>query len=93
MKRFIDMELDKWKGSKNRESLIFRGASQVGKTYSVESFGKRSFSDSLTLNFELNRDLIIERVAKIYELEPFISIETVGENRGRDPQGKVTRTI
>lgn len=57
MKRFVDTELNKWKDSKNRKPLIIRGARQVGKTYSVEEFGKRSFINFLTLNFEFNHDL------------------------------------
>ncbi|MFT4553365.1 MAG: putative AAA+ superfamily ATPase [Chlamydiales bacterium] len=57
MKRLIDDELDKWKTSPYRKPLIIRGARQVGKSFSVESFGERAFENVVTLNFELHQDL------------------------------------
>jgi predicted AAA+ superfamily ATPase len=43
MKRFIDQELLQWKHRKRRKPLIVRGARQVGKTYSIRSFGESHF--------------------------------------------------
>jgi predicted AAA+ superfamily ATPase len=56
MKRFIDQKLKNWKISHRRKPLILRGARQVGKTYSVEKFGKNHFDNFAKLNLERNPD-------------------------------------
>jgi len=57
MKRLIDNELDSWKDSPFRVPLIVRGARQVGKSFSIESFGRRCFESVVTVNFELQPNL------------------------------------
>jgi predicted AAA+ superfamily ATPase len=57
MKRAIDPILDQWKNSPVRQPLLIRGARQVGKTRSVTDFGKRSFENILTVNFEERPEL------------------------------------
>ena len=52
MKRTIDQILKQWKDSRVRQPLLIRGARQVGKTYSVTNFGKRSFGNTVSVNFE-----------------------------------------
>lgn len=52
MDRFIEEELVMWKDSTDRCPLIVRGARQVGKSYTVESFGKKNFENVLVVNFE-----------------------------------------
>jgi predicted AAA+ superfamily ATPase len=52
MKRKIDDVLDTWAKSKARMPLIVRGARQVGKSYSIEAFGRRMFDTFITINFE-----------------------------------------
>lgn len=52
MERLILSDLLKWKDSKRRKPLILRGARQVGKTWVLQEFGKRFFSDCLYINFE-----------------------------------------
>lgn len=52
MERKILNDLCKWKDSKRRKPLILRGARQVGKTWVLQEFGKRYFSDCLYINFE-----------------------------------------
>ena len=63
MKRKIVDWLIKWKDNKNRKPLILQGARQVGKTYSVLTFGKEYYKNTVYLNFENNNDLkaIFER--------------------------------
>lgn len=67
MKRKIIKELIEWKKSTRRKPLILQGARQVGKTYSVLTFGKEQYKNIVYFNFENNRDLmsIFER-----DLEP-----------------------
>ena len=52
MERKILNDLCKWKDSKRRKPLVLRGARQVGKTWVLQEFGKRYFSDYLYINFE-----------------------------------------
>lgn len=53
MYRFIEKELSSWKKGLNRLPLIVRGARQVGKTYTIESFGNKAFESFVSINFEL----------------------------------------
>ena len=45
-------QLDAWKKRADRKPLIVRGARQVGKTWLVKEFAKRSFKKSVYVNFE-----------------------------------------
>lgn len=53
MKRLIEKELIRWKDQENRLPLIVRGARQVGKSFTIEKFGKENFKNIITVNFEL----------------------------------------
>jgi predicted AAA+ superfamily ATPase len=53
MKRDIEQFLLSWKADTNRKPLLVRGARQVGKSHSIEQFGKQSFGSTVTINFEL----------------------------------------
>ena len=63
MERKINIKLEEWRKSRRRLPLIVQGARQVGKTYSVLSFGRERFDAVLYFNFESNRELhrIFER--------------------------------
>ena len=52
MKRDIEVELSRWKQSRFRKPLVLRGARQVGKTYSLKTFGEREFGALHYVNFE-----------------------------------------
>ena len=52
MKRFFTDYLIEWKDRESRKPLIVRGARQVGKTYTIEEFGKNHFSNIIKINFE-----------------------------------------
>jgi len=54
MKREIYLNLIEWKDSKTRQPLLLRGARQSGKTFIINNFGKNSFANFITLNFERN---------------------------------------
>ncbi len=62
MKREIESYLLLWKESINRKPLIIRGARQVGKTFTIEKFGRKHFEHFLLLNAEQDNNL-----AKIFE--------------------------
>ncbi|HYF98379.1 MAG TPA: AAA family ATPase, partial [Coxiellaceae bacterium] len=52
MQRILFNSLINWKENPDHLPLILRGARQVGKTYLIEAFGKSSFKNLLTINFE-----------------------------------------
>ena len=54
MKRDVEKELLLWKEKRERTPLIIRGARQVGKSYTIEAFGKANFEQLVTINFEEN---------------------------------------
>jgi len=57
MKRKIDNELLNWKKSSLRKPLLLQGARQVGKTYSLEEFGKKEFKNYHLFDFMEHPDL------------------------------------
>lgn len=55
MERFIDKELIAWKENPRRVPLLVRGGRQVGKSFSIERFGRSHFENLITINFEKER--------------------------------------
>ena len=76
MYRYAIENLDKWKNSKNRKPLIIEGARQVGKTWIMKEFGKKSYKKTVYINFDSNAqmaelfsiDLNVERIIMGLEL-------------------------
>ena len=54
MKRKITSSLIEWKQRKGRKPLLVNGARQIGKTYSINDFGRNEFSDVVYINLETN---------------------------------------
>ena len=57
MKRLIENKLLDWKNSTRRKPLILRGARQIGKTWTIKSFGDRYYKNVVTIDFEKEREL------------------------------------
>lgn len=75
MKRSIEDELKRWKEEPLRMPLLIRGARQVGKSFTVEKFGKENFAETVTINFEFKpvlkdcfRDLDPKKIIREVEL-------------------------
>jgi len=76
MYRYAIENLDKWKNGKNRKPLIIEGARQVGKTWIMKEFGKKSYNKTVYINFDSNVqmaelfsiDLNVERIIMGLEL-------------------------
>ena len=72
MERKMSNELLKWKNDEEKMPLIIYGARQVGKTYTILSFGKENYKNVAYINFEDNsemakifeQDLEVERIIK-----------------------------
>ena len=56
IKRTIDKVLLEWKIDPDRKPLLIRGARQVGKSSTIEEFGKH-FEHFVTVNFEKNKKM------------------------------------
>lgn len=81
MKRFIEDEFFRWKSEPLRMPMLIRGARQVGKSFSVEKFGKENFEQVVTVNFELSpvlkncfRDLDPKKIIREIELAKNVQI-------------------
>ncbi len=78
----MSKELLKWKNNKEKTPLILYGARQVGKTYTILSFGKENYKNVAYINFEDNseiskifeQDLEVERMIKELSVKLGISI-------------------
>lgn len=57
MKRDITKRLEEWKQSSRRKPLVINGARQVGKTYSLKSFGRAAYKQMAYFNFEKEENL------------------------------------
>ena len=68
MERKMSNELLKWKKDTEKMPLILYGARQVGKTYTILSFGKTYYKNVAYVNFEDNKD-----IAKIFEQDLEVS--------------------
>jgi len=54
MRRSLFEQLLIWKAATTRKPLVLRGARQVGKTWLMREFGRRSFTNCAYVNFESN---------------------------------------
>ena len=54
MERKMSGKLLEWKNSKEKTPLILYGARQVGKTYTILSFGKENYKNVAYINWESN---------------------------------------
>ena len=58
MERKIETFLEKWKKDIIRKPLILYGPKQIGKTFSVLSFGKKEYKNIVYFNTDNNKELI-----------------------------------
>lgn len=88
MDRLFFAKLEEWKISPDRKPLIVRGARQVGKSYTITSFGRKSFKGKIhIIDFEKHPDRHgiflknLDPVRIIAELEVLINSKiTPGED-------------
>lgn len=88
MDRLFFNKLEDWKTSPGRKPLIIRGARQVGKTFTINDFGKKSFQGKIhVVDFEKHPDwfgvfeINLDPVRIINELEILLNTKiTPGED-------------
>jgi len=61
MERKNIVDLQKWQKKPDRNPLVLHGARQVGKTWLLKEFGRRSYKNVAYINFEAN-----ERMAALF---------------------------
>lgn len=82
MERKMSKKLLEWKNDTEKTPLILYGARQVGKTYTILSFGKKNYKNVAYINFEDNteiskifeQDLEVERIIKELSVKLGITI-------------------
>ena len=82
MERKMSKMLLEWKKDKDKMPLIINGARQVGKTYTILTFGKENYKNVAYINFEDNseiaqifeKDLEIDRIIKELSVKLGITI-------------------
>jgi predicted AAA+ superfamily ATPase len=57
LRRLVESALLQWHGADRRKPLILRGARQVGKTWTVERFGRAHFKEMVKVDLEKRRDV------------------------------------
>ncbi len=82
MQRSLEEELNRWKIEPLRMPLLIRGARQVGKSFTIEKFGRKNFAQTVTINFELKptlkdcfRDLDPKKIIREVELALKVQIQ------------------
>ena len=58
MERKMILKLLKWKNNPNKQPLLLQGARQVGKTYTLLTFGKSYYKNVVYVNMEKSMDYI-----------------------------------
>ena len=58
MERKIYEDLLKWKKDSNKKPLLLYGSRQIGKTYSVTTFGEKEYKTVAYINTENNKELL-----------------------------------
>ncbi len=64
MRRYFIDKLEAWRNKPDRKPLILKGARQVGKTYILQEFGRKSFPNYHYFNFELEEN---KNLSKIFD--------------------------
>lgn len=57
MYRFFENTLLSWKQSGMKKPLMVIGVQQIGKTYTIEKFGKENFEEYLYFNLEKDKEV------------------------------------
>lgn len=81
MKRQIFENLRRWKQDKSRKPLVLKGARQVGKTYTLMTFGRLEYENVAYFNFESSPQLheLFSRNLKPQDIIKILSIELSAE--------------
>ena len=80
MERLLMQDLIAWKDNQNKKPLVIQGVRQCGKTYLIEDFAKRYYSDYVYYRFD--KDVKIKEFFD-QDLDPKRIIKDLGLTRGK----------
>lgn len=80
MERLLMQDLVAWKDNPNKKPLVVRGVRQCGKTYLIEEFGKRHYTDVVYYRFD--KDAKIKEFFE-QDLDPNRIVKDLGIARGK----------
>lgn len=80
MQRIIEQDLIQWKNQVGRKPLLVRGGRQVGKSHTIEAFGRTYFDNCVVINLEVHR----ECVQSFKTLEPYKIIASLSVLRQQE---------
>ena len=81
MKRKISNQFVVWKNKNGRMPLIVNGARQIGKTFSINEFGKKEFSNIVYINLETNPNISLIFEGDISPLRIITLLESATNQR------------
>jgi predicted AAA+ superfamily ATPase len=81
MIRFAHQSLESWSSRTSRKPLVVRGARQVGKTYLIRDFAKRSGFKLIEYNFDLQPEK-----SSLFTKSPVESLKNLQADLGFRPQ-------
>ena len=81
MKRKITEKLIAWKNNVNHKPLILQGARQVGKSYTLEEFGKAYYNNYVRVSLDLVPDVRNFLKENINPLEIIAYLESLYNTR------------
>jgi len=90
MERMLMRDLIAWKGNPNKKPLVVQGVRQCGKTFLIEEFAKRYYTDVVYYRFD--KDAKIKEFFE-QDLDPKRLIKDLGLARGRAIQPRETLII
>jgi len=81
MERLLMQDLLKWKENKDKKPLVLQGVRQCGKTFLIEDFAKRYYSDVVYYRFD--KDAKIKEFFE-QDLDPVRIVKDLGIARGKE---------
>jgi predicted AAA+ superfamily ATPase len=80
MERMLMQDLIAWKDNPDKKPLVIQGVRQCGKTFLIEDFGKRYYSD--VIHYRFDKDIKIKEFFE-QDLDPKRIIKDLGLARGK----------
>lgn len=71
LKRKIEAEMEAWRTTKTTQGFLVTGARQIGKTYSIEAFGREHYDSTVKIDF-VEQPRAIEVIGAAQDLDDLL---------------------
>lgn len=71
LKRKIEAKMEAWRTTKTTQGLLVTGARQIGKTYSIEAFGRKHYDSTVKIDF-VEQPRAIEVISAAQDLDDLL---------------------